>query len=356
MRRWLAILGMTAIAGCSAAGTSGGPPAPSGDSASGGSETQAPADSASIPAGSDSPAPGQADDVIEWTNPYEDPSPILCPEDGQPSEEQPSYRPAEDANLEAFHPAVGFSAVVRHGVYFNKEGEIFEINVTGAGPAVEEYTVGANGNDPARICLDHVFTDHDRSQPEDAPEPPAVAPPEAPFGSSEGDLIIDFSLIAIVSPDSGKIPKDIAAAILETGYADWGTQVKQLEVDPSIGAAGQDNTDDVVDFVFDPLIARGARHNYLPKRSNAIYFRVDAAQGSMHAGACRNIGSAFGAFDVAIGNYGRTSDIRSYLSYYAGAVRGVADGTYKVSGRSDYPGWYAGWEDSAPRNTTVCYP
>jgi hypothetical protein len=54
---------------------------------------------------------------------------------------------------------------------------------------------------------------------------------------------------------------------------------------------GRPDDDNVIDFVFDPWISEGARHNYLPLRATALHFRVAIGTGQIPRGRSRDDGA-----------------------------------------------------------------
>jgi hypothetical protein len=369
MKRALVLICVVALAACSAVGASpsaGGGVATPGSSQSGGPPPSTPADSIPVsppPSAAETPTPSQ--DITEWTDPYRDFPAKACPPE-LPAPEEPEaavvspvfHEPTKFTVPEGVVVAQGLDPVVSSGSYVNDQGEIFQIDVIGARDAVNEYVNGVEGpggHPGVQVCLDHQFQADDRIPGEDGRSEPEGAPPTEPFGTYKDDLVVAFGLIG-VARDAADAER-LGALLKNSSPGDWQGILKELGADP--GTIDRDDDDNVVDFIFDPWIAKDARHNYLPLKATSIWFRVVVASGAkVRAGACRTVSYTFDQFYLGSPDpsYDVASDAQSTQSWYAGAVRGRTAGQYAVSGRSGYSGWSAKLDDPAPKNITVCYP
>jgi hypothetical protein len=229
-----------------------------------------------------------------WYDPYKEAEPELCP----PSIECQDQVDFADPPVQELYE--GKWVWAQHGLFKNAQSEVFGMSVTGAtSKAVTDYTEGV------KVCLDQVFTG----------EASAGKPSELDydlltdeFGANPEDLIIEIYLLEPVESQGGY----------------------------------------VIDFVVDPTVTDGGTHYYQQKHATKAYANVSVA-GSQGGGAVgaelfRNT-KTVGETHVERGT-ALESDELSLTSGWMGAwwdlaVRGEDEGTYRVSGRYDYP---ASWD------------
>lgn len=299
-----------------------------------------------------------------WNGDYDETPVDLCPPvpDGLSDEEVSKYISAT-TDIPVFGAPMiedisgGGAAWAQRGLHVNPQGEVFHIAVFGAATdegrkAVETYT------QELRVCFDHIPVganpDDEAAEPVSRLHEPATTTPE--------DLVIAFSLQGVIRDGQGPAIQDRIADIAKrTNYQNWDEETKNVFGEQfgyvSAGDLGTErNISYFLDFIIDPGINNGVRHQYKEKESASasvtIYVNGDNGAGQVIGGICTAASTS--PARTATVTKGRTEKATiSHSQTYDFGVRGLQNASkYRVSGR-----WKRGYDDAPPTGSTVnCYP
>ena len=285
--------------------------------------------------------------LTPWTDPYETSKPELCPEDTTPTD-QPVFGQPTQETLE------GQPVFVQRGLYANPQNEVFRIDVTGVtDAAVTAYTAAL------KVCLDYVTAGIETPETQEQPTPSSL-PTLAPFGTNPEDLIIELYVQGLYEGPSAEEIAAILEGITGKPTDDWPRFFEETKlVLPDVA------TDFVIDLVIDPTVNNSATHQYVERSATRIYVTasVQYGSGSVKAGICRGYYTTAPFTGMSVAYTSTQTASRSddpatgYYYRYDLGVKGNPSGTYRISGRSYWGGWSAGYWDSAPTGSAKsCNP
>lgn len=262
-----------------------------------------------------------------WENPYETSPAELCPPDGE-TVGQPIFGELVEAE----------ELWLQRGLFANEQGELFSVTVAGLNPeTVAEYTA------VARVCFDMIPSGRMASEP-GASQPEEEVPKEAE--PSPDDLFITIDFVA-----SGPLEEaqDVAQELSVEPVEVWESWLKERDWTTEGAEQGY-----VLDFIIDPPICNGCRHQYVERKGCRAWVNLSVAGGggSVIAGLCKS-GSTYPYARRTVTHGGTETASMSHQSAvnitYDLGVRGrQSSNTYRISGRWGWVGWYAGYSSSAP--------
>lgn len=290
--------------------------------------------------------PVPPDQLPPWDDPYEAIDPELCPRDADPVG-QPEFGDPVEEQL----PAIG-AALVQHGVFANEQGELFRVDVVGVNEAaMREYT------ENVWVCFDLIPAGPISESKPSGPESEQAQP--ASVFENEEDLIVLISLLGVLSPDQAR---EVVGRLVATPIDAWQEVLQEHGFD--LDKQRELEQEYVFDFVIDPTANNWSTHQYPEKQARKIWvtISVSGGGGSVKAALCRNgwrirsttvERNSASVPDTATMSHNGIST----TSTYDLGVKGNSNGTYRVSGRWLWPGWSAGYYDSAPTGSyRFCSP
>jgi len=366
---WIGVfmLVVVVVAGCTAPPTSGGA-APAADS-------QAPA------------ADGGNGDVVEgWDGGYEAVPADLCPPGEDDAEVDIRVQQPIFFRQELGEEAWGDKGLLltQRGLYANEQGEIFGIKVAGANsPSSEEARIASEAairaySDALRICFDQIFNgeingtllepkvevpvadaDAQASSDEETPDLEQVA--------AESLVIAIWSIGRVMEGDDlGEELGEILKNIVNEDDREWEAALSDLVSKNlqrqfiSTNEEAKENPDLVVDFIIDPSINNGVRHQYVEYVQKAVLTTVSvggsSGAGSVKASLCRDSSSS-PFMNKTVDHSGTQSAPLSGTStssktYDLGVIGKKNASKYRMTGR-----WYRDYNDPAPSGSVAnCNP
>jgi hypothetical protein len=322
VKRFIAVVVILVLTGCSAVPGSSGSSSPGG-----GSTASAPPGSASPGASESAPASGQADvpPFVETSG--------ECKPDAEATG-MPTFFPTKEGKLPD-----GAPVVISHGLFANKENELFRIDVIGLkAAAVDEYAT------TVLVCLDYEPSEAGGpSQGEGVPEKSGDG---SQFGEeSPADLIIVASVVGVLGSK-----EKANAAIEELGAIDPSEWLDRLE--KNYDALPPVEQPYLINSIFDPKAKDGATHHYAEVKSTKVWAKITSMDGSVKAGLCRGAGTD--PYKTVSVNNGTTRNLYASddLTWsYDLSVRGNLTGRYRVAKQDGWPGWYRGFFSDPPTDS-----
>ncbi len=336
-----------------------------------------PASAVPTPTAAPAEGKGTTEMVEGWRGGYDIVQPELCPPvmDDKTIEEhlqQPFFQQVIGQQQ------LGDKTVrAQQGLYANEQDEIFTIKVVGNNSQAGEDAILAYSG-AVRVCLDLILDDGISDK--------IVADTEIVPAEGE-EIVIGFEEL----PDPEQVTAESLIIEIESwgsitggdlSYDELGTILKdtvledaarwklilnnrvsedyQLQYVPTDEAA-KSNPDAVLDFIIDPSINNGVRHQYREYRQKSVLTTVSVAgnsgAGKVRAGLCKNSSSTpfmtrtvnrNGTKKATLSNSSSTSS----TSYDLGVVGKQKASRYRMSGR-----WYRNYRDSPPGGShTNCNP
>lgn len=347
-RLWIVVLVLIGLlVGCA--------PPTAAPAASGGESAAA----ASAPA-AEAPAAVDSESVEGWGGGYDIVPPELCPPvtddaDVEKRVRPPIFRPVIEEKMRDDEPVL-----FQQGLYVNDQGDFFRIEVAGANRSTTPETIFAYSGE-VLVCFDQILVNGMREEMA-ASQSKSPAPttadengetPEDPEAAAAESLVISIQSVGFVP--EGDVPtvpiQELTQKIVDELSPDQWVDALTDRIANELGLkfvpteiwTKENQQDTVVDFIIDPRINKGRRHQYSEVASQNLNTTVhvggNEGAGRVSAGLCSG-GVAKPFTSATVDHTGTVPYAKSATLSGTGNDLGVvghqSPSKYRMTGRWDY--------------------